>query len=81
MLRLEGVALFAGMTLLYGIWDGSWWVYALLFFVPDLSFAAYLAGPSDRRAGLQRRPQLPRADGDDDRRALPPPRRSGSRSR
>ena len=44
MLRLEGVALFAGMTLLYGIWDGSWWVYAILFFVPDLSFAAYLAG-------------------------------------
>jgi hypothetical protein len=44
MLRLEGVALFAGMTLLYGIWDGSWWVYALLFFVPDLSFAAYLEG-------------------------------------
>lgn len=44
MLRLEGLALFAGMTLLYGIWDGSWWVYALLFFVPDISFAAYLAG-------------------------------------
>ena len=33
------------MTLLYYIWDGSWWVYALLFFVPDLSFAAYLSGP------------------------------------
>ena len=45
LLRLEGVTLFAGMTLLYGIWDGSWWVYAILFFVPDVSFAAYLAGP------------------------------------
>ena len=33
------------MTLLYYIWDGDWWVYALLFFVPDLSFAAYLSGP------------------------------------
>ena len=33
------------MTLLYGIWDGSWWVYVLLFLAPDLSFAAYLAGP------------------------------------
>ena len=22
-----------------------WWIYAILFFVPDLSFAAYLAGP------------------------------------
>lgn len=45
LLRLEGLALFAGMTLLYGIWDGSWWIYALLFLAPDLSFAAYLAGP------------------------------------
>lgn len=45
VLRLEGLALFIGMTLLYYMWDGSWWVYALLFFAPDLSFAAYLAGP------------------------------------
>ncbi len=45
LLRLEGLALFTGMTLLYGVWDGSWWIYALLFFVPDVSFAAYLAGP------------------------------------
>ncbi len=49
LLRLEGVVLFAGMTLLYGVWDGSWWVYGILFLVPDLSFAAYLAGP---RAGV-----------------------------
>jgi hypothetical protein len=48
LLRLEGLMLFAGMTLLYAVWDGSWWVYALLFLVPDLSFVAYLAGP---RAG------------------------------
>jgi hypothetical protein len=33
------------MTLLYAVWDGSWWIYAILFLVPDLSFAAYLAGP------------------------------------
>ena len=45
LLRLEGVVLFAGMTLLYGLWDGSWWIYAILFLAPDLSFAAYLAGP------------------------------------
>ena len=45
LLRLEGVVLFAGMTLLYALWDGSWWVYLILFLVPDLSFAAYLAGP------------------------------------
>src|ERR1017187_8191091 len=44
LLRLEGLALFAGMTLIYAVWGGSWWVYAILFLVPDLSFAAYLAG-------------------------------------
>src|ERR1700745_3853033 len=45
LLRLEGLTLFAGMTALYAVWDGSWWIYALLFFVPALSSAAYLAGP------------------------------------
>jgi hypothetical protein len=45
LLRLEGLTLFVGMTLLYWVWDGSWWVYAILFLAPDLSFAAYLAGP------------------------------------
>lgn len=48
LLRLEGLALFAGMTLLYAAWDGSWWLYAILFLAPDLSFLGYLAGP---RAG------------------------------
>ena len=48
LLRLEGLTLFVGMTLLYAVWDGSWWIYAMLFLVPDLSFAAYLVGP---RAG------------------------------
>jgi hypothetical protein len=45
LLRLEGLTLFAGMTLLYAVWGGYWWVYFVLFLVPDLSFAAYLAGP------------------------------------
>jgi hypothetical protein len=45
LLRLEGLTLFAGMVLLYAVWGGSWWVFALLFLVPDLSLAAYLAGP------------------------------------
>ena len=45
LLRLEGLALFAGMTLLYGVWDGSWWIYVILFLAPDLSFLGYLAGP------------------------------------
>jgi Domain of unknown function (DUF4260) len=45
LLRLEGLTLFGGMTLLYAVWGGSWWIYAVLFLVPDLSFAGYLAGP------------------------------------
>jgi Domain of unknown function (DUF4260) len=43
LLRLEGLTLFIGMTLLYSIWGGSWWVYVFVFLAPDLSFAAYLA--------------------------------------
>src|SRR6201984_3180740 len=42
ILRLEGLTLFAGMVLLYAMWGGSWWVFAILFLVPDLSFLAYL---------------------------------------
>ena len=46
LLRLEGLTLMVGMVVLYATWDGSWWVFAVLFFVPDLSFLAYLAGPT-----------------------------------
>jgi hypothetical protein len=45
VLRLEGLTLFVGMIVLYAVWDGSWWVFAILFFAPDLSFLAYLSGP------------------------------------
>ena len=48
LLRIEGLTLFVGMVALYGVWGGSWWLFAVLFLVPDLSFIAYLAGP---RAG------------------------------
>jgi uncharacterized membrane protein len=44
LLRLEGLALFAVMVALYVLWGGKWWVFAVLFLGPDLSFAAYLAG-------------------------------------
>lgn len=37
LLRLEGLMLFAGMTLLYGFWGGPWWLYAALFLAPDLT--------------------------------------------
>ena len=33
------------MTLLYGVWGGSWWIFFVLFLAPDLSFAGYLGGP------------------------------------
>jgi hypothetical protein len=45
LLRIEGLTLFAGMLVLYVSWGGSWWVFAILFLAPDLSFAAYLIDP------------------------------------
>ncbi|CAN5167260.1 DUF4260 domain-containing protein [soil metagenome] len=45
LLRWEGVALLVGMTLFYFISGAPWQVFALLFFVPDLSLLGYLAGP------------------------------------
>jgi hypothetical protein len=44
LLQLEGLALFAAMIPLYAYRGGPWWLFALLFLAPDLSFAAYLAG-------------------------------------
>jgi hypothetical protein len=44
LLRLEGLALFAAMIVLYASRGGPWWLFAVLFLAPDLSFAAYLAG-------------------------------------
>jgi hypothetical protein len=45
LLRLEGLGLF-GLAILLSVWIGTpWWLFALLFLVPDLSFAGYLADP------------------------------------
>lgn len=44
-LRLEGAALLLGSCALYSLSGGNWWLFATLFLVPDVSFAAYLAGP------------------------------------
>jgi Domain of unknown function (DUF4260) len=45
LLQVEGLALFAASLLVFSSLSASWWMYAILFFVPDVSFAAYLAGP------------------------------------
>lgn len=45
ILRLEGVALFLLATAGFGLTGLSWWLYAILFLAPDLSFAGYLGGP------------------------------------
>ena len=47
-LRAEGLILLAFASWLYAEADYSWILFAVLFFVPDVSFAGYLAGP---RAG------------------------------
>jgi len=44
LLKLEGLALFVIAALLYRQHGMSWWLFALLFLVPDLSFLGYLAG-------------------------------------
>ena len=44
-LRLEGLAVAAVAAYLYARGGHSWLLFAALFLVPDLSFAAFLAGP------------------------------------
>ena len=45
LLQVEGLALFAASFVAFSTLTASWWMYAILFFVPDVSFLAYLAGP------------------------------------
>lgn len=51
LLRLEGLAVLVAATLAYAATGASWWLYAVLFLAPDLSFLAYLAGPRLGAAG------------------------------
>lgn len=46
LLRLEGLAILAVSLLAYAKLGGDWGTFGLFFFVPDLSFLGYLAGPS-----------------------------------
>jgi len=45
LLRLEGIALAIACIALYGHFEQSWWLFAALFLVPDVSMLGYLAGP------------------------------------
>lgn len=45
VLRLEGAALFTAAVFIYWQNGASWWLFALLFLAPDLSFLGYLGGP------------------------------------
>jgi hypothetical protein len=51
LLRLEGAAVVAAAVGLYAHAGFSWPIFALMFFVPDLSMLAYLAGPRVGAAG------------------------------
>jgi len=46
MLRLEGLALLTIAVTAYAQVSGDWKLFAILFLVPDLSFIAFLFGPS-----------------------------------
>jgi hypothetical protein len=45
VLRLEGLALAIACIALYSNFGQSWWLFAALILVPDLSMLGYLAGP------------------------------------
>jgi hypothetical protein len=44
VLRIEGLALLVTGLVAFHLTGASWWWFAVLFLVPDLTFAAYLAG-------------------------------------
>lgn len=48
VLQAEGLMLLGAGALAFHALGQSWWLFAAVFFVPDLAFAAYLAG---RRIG------------------------------
>ncbi len=44
LLRAEGLVTWGAATFAFSLTGAPWWLYAALFFVPDVSFLAYLAG-------------------------------------
>lgn len=45
VLRAEGLALFLASLFAYHFLGGSWWMFAALILVPDLSFIGFVFGP------------------------------------
>ena len=45
LLRIEGAAVFLLAVVLYRELGASWWLFVLLFLLPDVSILAYRAGP------------------------------------
>jgi hypothetical protein len=45
ILRLEGLAAFVAGITAFALLGGSWWLFALLFLLPDLGLLGYLRGP------------------------------------
>lgn len=45
LLRLEHGGLFLAALFAYHLLDFPWWLFAVLFLAPDISFLGYLAGP------------------------------------
>ena len=45
LLRLEGLSVAAVSAALYARTGASWWLFAALWLLPDLSMLGYLAGP------------------------------------
>lgn len=46
LLRLEGLALLGLAVVGFAVLGGSWWLFALLLFVPDVGMLGYLRGPA-----------------------------------
>ncbi len=45
LLRFEGAALLAFAVTVFAVLGGSWWLFVLLLFAPDLAMLGYLRGP------------------------------------
>src|SRR5579864_2636095 len=45
ILRVEGLIWFLLSLYLFDYFQGSWWLFVAMFFIPDLSLVGYLFGP------------------------------------